>query len=141
MATTPPAKKTTAAKAAASPAPPTPAEQAALDEQEREQVATAAEEQAKAEQQRQEEAREEASKGRAEVKREADTTEERKAADRVCVVSDGSPHTGYALPGKRICSAHEMHYYPDGTPRIKVHAAEQKAAQQPSVGVRADEGM
>lgn len=79
-----------------------------------------------------------ASMGRAEAKREADNKEERQLAGRVCVVSDGTPHTGYALPGKEICSAHEMHYLPDGISRRKVHAAAQKAAEQPGAQVPVD---
>lgn len=129
-----PAKKTTPAKAAAAPAPPTPEEQAALDAAERDRIAAAEAEQEEARLKAEQDAREAASMGRTEARREATTKEEKAAASRVCVVSDGSPHTGYALPGKKICSAHEMHYLPDGTPRVKVHAAEQKAAQQPSGG-------
>lgn len=34
-----------------------------------------------------------------------------------CVVDDGTRHTGNATPGSEVCSAHAMHYQPDGTPR------------------------
>jgi hypothetical protein len=36
---------------------------------------------------------------------------------RDCVVHDGTPHTGHATPGAKICSAHAMRYRADGTPR------------------------
>lgn len=135
---TTPAKKATAAKA--EPAPPTPEEQAALDAAERDRLAAAQAEQEQARVEHEQQVRDDAAKGRSEVRREAETKEEREVASRVCVVSDGSPHTGYALPGKKICSAHEMHYLPDGTARVKAHAAEQKAAQKPDGGHLADEG-
>lgn len=117
----PPAKKTT---------PPAvkPAEQQQADAE------RAAAEQATAEQEAAAEQTEQAAKGRSELRREADTKEERQAAADACVVSDGTPHMGRALPGKRICSAHEMHYLPDGTPRVKAHAAAQRAVQQPDGG-------
>jgi hypothetical protein len=96
-------------------------------------AADLAEQQRQADQAAAEQATQDASMGRAEAKRAADTKEERQAASRVCVVSDGTPHTGRALPGKAICSAHEMHYLPDGRSRAKVNAAAQKAAEQPGV--------
>lgn len=36
---------------------------------------------------------------------------------RECVVHDGTPHTGHAIAGTKICSAHAMHYHNDGTRR------------------------
>lgn len=134
--TTPPAKTTQPAKADAKADDKVADANADVDAQaaaNREAV-EAAERQREAEQQVAQQATEDASMGRAEARREADTTEERRVASRVCVVSDGSPHTGYALPGKKICSAHEMHYYPDGTPRVKVHAAAQREVLKPGGG-------
>ena len=46
-----------------------------------------------------------------------------------CVVADGTRHMGRALPGKKICSAHEMHYLPDGTPRAARAAAQAAQAR------------
>lgn len=129
-----PAKKTTAAKATAAPVDPTPAEVAEQAERDRVEREQAEREQAEREQAAVEQQTEDAAKGRTEVRREADTPEERKAAADVCVVSDGSPHMGRALPGKKICSAHEMHYLPDGTPRVKAHAAAQREALKPGGG-------
>lgn len=34
-----------------------------------------------------------------------------------CVVDDGTPHMGLATHGGRVCSAHAVHYEPDGTRR------------------------
>lgn len=34
-----------------------------------------------------------------------------------CVVDDGTHHTGRAVPGTKVCSAHTFRYYNDGTPR------------------------
>lgn len=34
-----------------------------------------------------------------------------------CVVRDGTPHMGRPVHGK-VCSAHEMHYLSDGSPRV-----------------------
>ena len=51
----------------------------------------------------------------------AKTSDDREAriARSECVVDDGTAHMGRALPGKLICSAHEMHYLADGTPRAE----------------------
>lgn len=38
-------------------------------------------------------------------------------ATAVCVVDDGTPHTGRAVPGTVVCSAHTFRYHNDGTPR------------------------
>jgi hypothetical protein len=43
--------------------------------------------------------------------------EDGKPFDGNCVVDDGTPHTGRATPGAKICSAHAMRYKADGTPR------------------------
>lgn len=137
MAQTPAKKTTPAAKAAPSPAGP-PEDAAAQAERERLDREKAEREQAQADQAEKERVTEQASMGRTEARREADTKEEKAAASNVCVVSDGSPHTGYALPGKKICSAHEMHYLPDGTPRVKAHAAAQREALKPGGGTIVD---
>jgi len=34
-----------------------------------------------------------------------------------CVVDDGTHHTGRAVPGTKVCSAHTFRYHNDGTPR------------------------
>lgn len=34
-----------------------------------------------------------------------------------CAVDDGTPHTGRAVPGTRICSRHALHYKNDGSRR------------------------
>lgn len=49
--------------------------------------------------------------------RSDETRVEGKPFDGNCVVDDGTPHTGRATPGARICSAHAMRYRADGTPR------------------------
>jgi hypothetical protein len=38
--------------------------------------------------------------------------------DGACVVDDGTAHMGRAVPGGRVCSAHENRYHRDGSPRI-----------------------
>jgi hypothetical protein len=46
-------------------------------------------------------------------------TKARKVADGMCAASDGTPHfgDGSAIPGTQVCSAHEIHFFRDGTPR------------------------
>lgn len=44
-------------------------------------------------------------------------TAAKKTAPGDCAVDDGTPHTGRATPGAKICSAHAIHYKADGTPR------------------------
>jgi hypothetical protein len=43
----------------------------------------------------------------------------RQPAEDFCVVDDGTGHyaDGRAIPGTKVCSAHEMHYFRDGTRR------------------------
>lgn len=38
-------------------------------------------------------------------------------ATATCVVDDGTRHTGRAVPGTVVCSAHTIRYHNDGTPR------------------------
>lgn len=54
--------------------------------------------------------------GKTETKVER-TPEGAAAPPSTCVVDDGTRHTGNATPGSVVCSAHAMHYQPDGTPR------------------------
>lgn len=46
-----------------------------------------------------------------------DADRQAKIDARLCIVDDGTPHTGRATPGALICSAHAMRYKADGTPR------------------------
>jgi hypothetical protein len=50
------------------------------------------------------------------VDEEPDLTRSQKVEQGVCVVDDGTPHTGRAVNGV-ICSAHAMRYNADGKPR------------------------
>lgn len=44
-------------------------------------------------------------------------TDETSHATAGCVVDDGTAHTGRAVPGTVVCSAHTMRFRNDGTPR------------------------
>jgi hypothetical protein len=43
----------------------------------------------------------------------------RKVTDGMCAADDGTPHygDGTAIPGTQVCSAHEIHFFRDGSPR------------------------
>lgn len=53
------------------------------------------------------------------VRQQTEAARKRQAAAGMCVVDDGTAHfaDGRAIPGADICSAHEINYFRDGTPR------------------------
>lgn len=52
-----------------------------------------------------------------EAKVEAKPAADWKTAMTDCVVDDGTPHLGRAVPGTSVCSRHTLHYKADGSRR------------------------